>query len=168
LGDVVPADGRLIAAHGNLSIDQAALTGESLPASKDVGDEIFSGSTCKQVRLFVFVFSLLIVLFRSRVKPKKSVRILSPLNDNKTIYSSYWYWNQYFLWSCCYISQRSQSRDGPSANHFSQNWKFLHNLYCYLSYRRNSGHVVRIQVCIFIFLKERDFISYQNRKSMCL
>ncbi|GAA5807596.1 hypothetical protein MFLAVUS_000961 [Mucor flavus] len=48
LGDVVPADGRLIAAHGEVSIDQAALTGESLPTSKEAGDEVFSGSTVKQ------------------------------------------------------------------------------------------------------------------------
>ncbi|CAF3927872.1 unnamed protein product [Rotaria sp. Silwood2] len=48
LGDVIPADGRLIAAHGGVSIDQAALTGESLPVNKSIGDEIFSGSTCKQ------------------------------------------------------------------------------------------------------------------------
>ncbi|CAO3636887.1 unnamed protein product [Cunninghamella echinulata] len=48
LGDVIPADGRLIAAHGQVSIDQAALTGESLPVGKDAGDEIFSGSTVKQ------------------------------------------------------------------------------------------------------------------------
>ncbi|KAI8968251.1 E1-E2 ATPase-domain-containing protein [Mycotypha africana] len=48
LGDVVPADGRLTAAHGQISIDQAALTGESLPVGKDAGDEVFSGSTVKQ------------------------------------------------------------------------------------------------------------------------
>ncbi|KAI8576066.1 hypothetical protein K450DRAFT_258733 [Umbelopsis ramanniana AG] len=48
LGDVIPADGRLVAAHGQVSIDQAALTGESLPVTKEAGDEIFSGSTCKQ------------------------------------------------------------------------------------------------------------------------
>ncbi|CAO3639838.1 unnamed protein product [Cunninghamella blakesleeana] len=48
LGDVIPADGRLIVAHGQVSIDQAALTGESLPVGKDTGDEIFSGSTVKQ------------------------------------------------------------------------------------------------------------------------
>jgi H+-transporting ATPase len=48
LGDVIPADGRLISAHGQVSIDQAALTGECLPVGKDAGDEIFSGSTVKQ------------------------------------------------------------------------------------------------------------------------
>ncbi|CAO3615682.1 unnamed protein product [Cunninghamella blakesleeana] len=48
LGDVIPADGRLISAHGQVSIDQAALTGESLPVGKESGDEIFSGSTVKQ------------------------------------------------------------------------------------------------------------------------
>ena len=37
-----------LAAHGGVSIDQAALTGESLPVNKVAGDEIFSGSTCKQ------------------------------------------------------------------------------------------------------------------------
>ncbi|KAF9363925.1 plasma membrane H+-ATPase [Mortierella sp. NVP85] len=47
LGDIVPADARLIEAV-NVSIDQAALTGESLPANKKNGDEIFSGSTVKQ------------------------------------------------------------------------------------------------------------------------
>ncbi|KAF8932225.1 plasma membrane H+-ATPase [Dissophora ornata] len=47
LGDIVPADARLIESV-NISIDQAALTGESLPANKKNGDEIFSGSTVKQ------------------------------------------------------------------------------------------------------------------------
>jgi H+-transporting ATPase len=37
-----------LVAHGEVSIDQAALTGESLPVTKEVPDEIFSGSTCKQ------------------------------------------------------------------------------------------------------------------------
>ncbi|KAK1230065.1 hypothetical protein PQX77_006881 [Marasmius sp. AFHP31] len=47
IGDIVPADCRLTEAI-NVSIDQAALTGESLPQSKKVGDQCFSGSTCKQ------------------------------------------------------------------------------------------------------------------------
>ncbi|CAL1698773.1 unnamed protein product [Somion occarium] len=47
IGDIVPADSRLTEAI-NVSIDQAALTGESLPQSKKTGDQCFSGSTCKQ------------------------------------------------------------------------------------------------------------------------
>jgi H+-transporting ATPase len=47
IGDIVPADCRLTEAV-NVSIDQAALTGESLPQSKKAGDQCFSGSTCKQ------------------------------------------------------------------------------------------------------------------------
>ncbi|THH06122.1 hypothetical protein EW145_g4304 [Phellinidium pouzarii] len=46
LGDIVPADCRLTKAT-DVSIDQAALTGESLPQSKKLGDQCFSGSTCK-------------------------------------------------------------------------------------------------------------------------
>ena len=47
LGMVVPADLRLT--KGDFaSIDQAALTGESLPATKKVGDEAYSGSVVKQ------------------------------------------------------------------------------------------------------------------------
>ena len=41
IGDVVPADCRLTEAI-NVSIDQAALTGESLPQSKKSGDQCFS------------------------------------------------------------------------------------------------------------------------------
>ncbi|KAJ7638245.1 hypothetical protein FB45DRAFT_902372 [Roridomyces roridus] len=47
IGDIVPADCRLTEAI-NVSIDQAALTGESLPQAKKMGDQCFSGSTCKQ------------------------------------------------------------------------------------------------------------------------
>ena len=46
-GQIVPADVTLI--EGDyLSCDQAALTGESLPVSKKIGDSAFSGSIAKQ------------------------------------------------------------------------------------------------------------------------
>ena len=41
IGDIVPADCRLVEAV-NISIDQAALTGESLPITKKAGDQCFS------------------------------------------------------------------------------------------------------------------------------
>ena len=47
LGDVIPADVKL--REGDyLSVDQSALTGESLPVTKRTGDEAFSGTVVKQ------------------------------------------------------------------------------------------------------------------------
>jgi H+-transporting ATPase len=51
LGEIVPADVTLI--EGDyISIDQAALTGESLPVTKKVGDTAYSGSIAKQGTFF--------------------------------------------------------------------------------------------------------------------
>jgi H+-transporting ATPase len=47
LGNVVPADLKLIG-RGYLSVDQSALTGESLPVDKKAGDHAYSGSIAKQ------------------------------------------------------------------------------------------------------------------------
>src|SRR5262244_456131 len=47
LGVIVPADLRLVGGD-YAAIDQAALTGESLPVAKKVGDEAYSGSIVKQ------------------------------------------------------------------------------------------------------------------------
>jgi H+-transporting ATPase len=56
LGEVVPADVRFI--DGDyISIDQAALTGESLPVSKKVGDEGYSGSIAKKGEMAAVVIA---------------------------------------------------------------------------------------------------------------
>ncbi|AEE80046.1 plasma membrane H+-ATPase-like [Arabidopsis thaliana] len=47
LGDIIPADARLLEGDP-LKIDQATLTGESLPVTKNPGASVYSGSTCKQ------------------------------------------------------------------------------------------------------------------------
>ena len=56
LGSVVPADVRLI--DGDyLSVDQAALTGESLPVDKKIGDVAYSGSIAKLGEMTALVTS---------------------------------------------------------------------------------------------------------------
>ncbi|MCP3968123.1 MAG: plasma-membrane proton-efflux P-type ATPase [Lentisphaerae bacterium] len=54
LGDVIPADSKLIDGE-YLSVDQAALTGESLPVNKQKGDVIYSGSVAKQGEMIAVV-----------------------------------------------------------------------------------------------------------------
>ena len=54
LGDVVPADAKLFAGD-YLSVDQSALTGESLPVNKEMGEIVYSGSAAKQGEMVALV-----------------------------------------------------------------------------------------------------------------
>jgi H+-transporting ATPase len=56
LGDIVPADARLL--DGNsVEVDQSALTGESLPATRKPGEAVFSGSIIRQGEIDALVYA---------------------------------------------------------------------------------------------------------------
>jgi H+-transporting ATPase len=56
LGDIVPADARLLPGDP-IEVDESALTGESLPASKKPGDAVFSGSIIRQGEIEALVYA---------------------------------------------------------------------------------------------------------------
>src|SRR5664279_2470596 len=56
LGDIVPADARLLAGD-EVSVDQSALTGESLPATRKSGDAVFSGSIIRRGEIGALVYA---------------------------------------------------------------------------------------------------------------
>jgi len=56
LGDIVPADARLLDGD-DLSVDQSALTGESLPATRKSGEAVFSGSIVRRGEIGALVYA---------------------------------------------------------------------------------------------------------------
>jgi H+-transporting ATPase len=56
LGDIVPADARLLDGDP-VEVDQSALTGESLPATRRSGEAIFSGSIIRQGEIGALVYA---------------------------------------------------------------------------------------------------------------
>jgi H+-transporting ATPase len=56
LGDIVPADARLLAGDP-VEVDQSALTGESLPATRKPGEAVFSGSIIRQGEIDALVYA---------------------------------------------------------------------------------------------------------------
>ena len=55
-GDIVPADARLLDGDP-MSVDQSALTGESLPATRNPGDAVFSGSIVRRGQSNALVYA---------------------------------------------------------------------------------------------------------------
>jgi H+-transporting ATPase len=56
LGDIVPADARLLEGDP-IEVDQSALTGESLPATRKAGEAVFSGSIIRQGEIGALVYA---------------------------------------------------------------------------------------------------------------
>ncbi len=56
LGDIVPADARLLEGDP-VEVDQSALTGESLPATRKLGEAVFSGSIIRQGEIGALVYA---------------------------------------------------------------------------------------------------------------
>jgi H+-transporting ATPase len=56
LGDIVPADARLFEGDP-IEVDQSALTGESLPATRKPGEAVFSGSIVRQGEIGALVYA---------------------------------------------------------------------------------------------------------------
>ena len=56
LGDIVPADARLLDGD-EISVDQSALTGESLPATRKPGEAVYSGSIMRRGEIGALVYA---------------------------------------------------------------------------------------------------------------
>src|ERR1700683_2913183 len=56
MGDIVPADARLLEGDP-IEVDQSALTGESLPATRKSGEAVFSGSIIRQGEIGALVYA---------------------------------------------------------------------------------------------------------------
>ena len=56
IGEIVPADAKL-AGEDSLEVDQSALTGESLPVTREVGDVVYSGAIVRRGETEAFVYA---------------------------------------------------------------------------------------------------------------
>ncbi|KAK9679708.1 plasma membrane H+-ATPase [Basidiobolus ranarum] len=60
-GSIIPADARVLGEDSRLQVDQSALTGESLAASKGPGDNLFSSSAIKRGSCYAVVTATALV-----------------------------------------------------------------------------------------------------------
>ncbi len=123
-------------------LGQSALTGESMPATKKPGDEVFSGSTCKQGEVCTpFLEKLLTWLIQPTMLAisrrfchflgATSSAIIFPLCFLCSLYVSFPY-----LGYASIVIKLSWDFAGPYGN-----WEFLHSFNCHRHYYRNYCYV---------------------------
>lgn len=87
LGDIVPANARLLDGDP-ISVDQSALTGESLPATRKRGDAVFSGSIVRRGQSNAMVYGTGVdTYFGKTAKLVEQARPISHFR-HRTIWSS--------------------------------------------------------------------------------
>ncbi|XP_054782343.1 plasma membrane ATPase-like [Prosopis cineraria] len=97
LGDIIPADARLLEGDP-LKIDQSALTGESLPVTKNPSDEIFSGSTVKQGEIEAIVIATGVHTFFG-----KAAHLVDSTNQVGHFQKVLNFLSLLMNWDCCYF-----------------------------------------------------------------
>jgi H+-transporting ATPase len=77
LGDIIPADARILDGDP-IEVDQSALTGESLPVTRKISDEVFSGSIIRQGEIDAMVYATSAnTYFGKTAKLMQDVQIIS-------------------------------------------------------------------------------------------
>jgi P-type E1-E2 ATPase len=150
LGDIIPADARLLDGDP-LKIDQSALTGESMPATKKPGDEVFSGSTCKQGEIEAVIIATGVHTFFGKaahlVDSTNNVGHFQKVLSLSGCYFFSYHFSSLFSQFCvCLLSlylgyasivmKLSWDFAGPYGN-----WEFLHSFNCHRHYYRNYCYV---------------------------
>ncbi len=77
VGQQVPVDGKIV--NGTTSLDQAAITGEFVPVSKNVGDEVFAGSMNVESTIIVET-----TVDSKDTVVQKIINLVKNAQDNKT------------------------------------------------------------------------------------
>lgn len=92
-GERIPADGNIV--HGKSSIDQSPITGESVPVTKDVGEEVYAGTVALNGTLTIeitkksdeTIFQKIITLIQSAKEEKSPAQLFIERFESGYVYA---------------------------------------------------------------------------------